>query len=571
MSPLFRDIDTGALDPQTMRIEGGLYRQLRWIVALRMLTITSIVLAYFLYQLTASADGFGYDTVYTAAGIGYVACLLYLVLLGARRPRAETQAYVQFVGDLFLITGLVYHFFDGTSSPFSILYLVVITLASVILRRRAGMQIATLAWILYALVALAVVRGWAQPPGLELAANPPLGRLAYYLAIHLLGFYAIAHLTSRLAQNVAQAEQALRRKGRHLAELRVAYRDVIESIPSGLVTANEVGILTSANAAAQLILDRTSVDLIGRPVYELGIFGAEEWSGLRDNAHLGERNRRETQYRTDSGDEITIGYSVSPLTGGSREPAGYILIFQDLSEWQSLQERVRLQERMAAVGQMASGLAHEIGNPLAAISGSVQMLSGQMPESSSERKLLEIIHKESQRLDRTIKGFLKFAKPNEASSTRFNVTALVAENVELLRNSGEIDRRHEIRLELAPEPISLLGDPDQISQIFWNLVRNAVRAMEDGGVLEVAGRAVEDRFQLDVRDSGRGMTAEQKDRVFHPFRSYFDGGSGIGMAIVYRIVEEHGGEIQIESAPGEGTRVRITLPGAVPETESLSA
>lgn len=560
--------NTGQLEPRNTRLELVLRRQLGWVIGLRLLAVTSIVVPYFLLQFTASADGLAFAYLYRAAGAVYAASLIYLVLQLLRRPGPKTQAYIQFVGDLVLITGLVYYF-GGTASPFSILYLIVITLASVLLRRRAGIHVASLAWLMYAAVALAIVRGWVHPPGLDPNTDLTFWRFAYYLAIHFVGFYAVAFMTSQLAQNVAQAERALRQKGERLAELRVAYRDVIESIPSGLVTTDPTGFITSANAAAQFILEKPAIELINRPIFDLGLFDQENWQKLRVQAEHG-RERLETPYR--AGDrELMIGYSLSPLTQSEAEPSGYILIFQDLSEWKKLQEEMRLQERMAAVGQMASGLAHEIGNPLAAISGSVQMLSSSVSEQTPQRKLLDIILKESQRLDRTIKGFLRFAKPKEASNVRFDVGALVSENVELLRNSPEVYPGHRIELELQQTSVSLVGDPDQISQIFWNLVRNSLRAMPDGGLLRVLGRLEEDRFQLDVVDTGRGMTAEEKARMFHPFRSYFDGGSGIGMAIVYRIVEEHGGEVRVDSKPGEGTRVRVELPGAIAEVTPLPA
>jgi two-component system sensor histidine kinase PilS (NtrC family) len=215
---------------------------------------------------------------------------------------------------------------------------------------------------------------------------------------------------------------------------------------------------------------------------------------------------------------------------------------------------------MAAVGELAAGLAHEVGNPLAAISGSAQMLSHAAAANESHRKLFEIILKESQRLDRTIKGFLRFARPKERSTERFDVAALLAENTELLRNSPEAGAGRRIELELVPPHAVLVGDRDQISQIFWNLTQNALRAMPDGGRLVIRGELGSRNYRLEFRDDGRGMTEEQRARLFHPFRSFFDQGTGIGMAIVYRIVHEHGGRIEVDSSPGAGTRVRVELP-----------
>ncbi|HSG66170.1 MAG TPA: ATP-binding protein, partial [Gammaproteobacteria bacterium] len=170
---------------------------------------------------------------------------------------------------------------------------------------------------------------------------------------------------------------------------------------------------------------------------------------------------------------------------------------------------------------------------------------------------------ESQRLDRTIQGFLRFARPRERSVSRFDVAALAEEHCALLRNSDEASDRHEIAVDLDPPHAQIQGDRDQISQILWNLSRNALRAMPEGGRLVIRGRLDGDAYALEIEDSGRGMTEAQRQRLFQPFRSFFDAGTGIGMAIVYRIVQEHRGRIDVDSAPGRGTTIRVRLPTGV--------
>jgi two-component system sensor histidine kinase PilS (NtrC family) len=229
---------------------------------------------------------------------------------------------------------------------------------------------------------------------------------------------------------------------------------------------------------------------------------------------------------------------------------------------------VRLKDRLAAVGQLASGIAHEVGNPLAAISGSVQMLSSSLDGDTSEKKLLNIILKESQRLDRTIKSFLQFARPKERSNVRFDIAKLLSENLDLLRNSSEVSTGHQLTLDLEPSSVFLIADSDQVSQIFWNLARNALRAMPDGGTLHIQGMLRDTDYVFRFTDTGRGMAEKEQESLFHPFHSFFDGGSGIGMAIVYRIVEEHGGKLAVESAEGKGTTITVALPVA-PSTMPL--
>jgi two-component system sensor histidine kinase PilS (NtrC family) len=236
-----------------------------------------------------------------------------------------------------------------------------------------------------------------------------------------------------------------------------------------------------------------------------------------------------------------------------------------------MQEELRIKDRMVAVGELAAGLAHEVGNPLAAISGSVQMLSGSLQGDAAQRKLLEILLKESHRLDRTIKGFLRFARPRERTSVSFDVARLLAENVELLKNSEEVSNGHRLEVDFDPPSARLFADPDQVSQIFWNLARNALRAMPEGGVLRVVGRLQGDWYRLRVIDTGRGMSEDQRTNLFHPFQSFFDGGTGIGMAIVYRIVQDHGGRLQVDSRPGAGTTITVELPTAGASVTLVSA
>jgi two-component system sensor histidine kinase PilS (NtrC family) len=388
--------------------------------------------------------------------------------------------------------------------------------------------------------------------------------------VHLFGFYAVALLTSYLAENVRRAEAELEEKRGSLANLEAFHRDIVQSVSTGIVTTDLDGVVTALNRAALEILDRDELELLGQPIESLGLFDRAGWLQLaRHFDTSGRATREEGEIRR--GDRVVpVGYSLSGLTDADRIASGTILVFQDLTPWRRLQEELRLKDRMAAVGELAAGIAHEVGNPLAAISGSVQLLSRSLPESDAERKLLDIILRESQRLDRTIKGFLRFARPRERSTESFDVAALLSENTALLRNSEEATGRHRFELQLDPPSAVMVGDRDQISQIFWNLAQNALRAMPGGGTLTVRGSLAAGHYRLEFRDTGRGMTEEQRARLFQPFQSFFDGGTGIGMAIVYRIVQEHGGRVAVDSRPGGGTAIAVELPLRAAAREALA-
>jgi len=557
-----------------------LSRQLRWYIVLRLVAVIAAVVPYGLVLLQgASAEVRPAETplvgppppaptaeavaarvqdsgpvephvVFILLGFTCGATLVYIALLRVLRGRPEVQAYIQFFGDLILVTGLVY-FLGGITSAFSLLYLVVIAVASALLRREAGLTVASTANVLYvALILYLYNRG----PG-----ESSVFRVSYNLAVHCVGFYAVALLTSYLARSARRAEQELVKKSEHLADLQVMHSDIVQSINSGLITTDLDGVVALVNLAGLTILARPEEDLVGRPIQESGLFSSRQWGELTAASEQRGRLRSEVEVQR-GGDTAFIGFSISQLNEANGRHGGYIVIFQDLTHWRKLREELRLKDRMAAVGEMAAGLAHEIGNPLAAISGSVQMLAGSAGNEAAQRRLVEILLKESQRLDRTIKGFLRFARPRERSNVPFDIARLLAENFELLKNSDEVSDRHTLEIDLDPPTARLLGDPDQVSQIFWNLARNALRAMPEGGSLRVAGRLGENSYLFRVIDTGRGMSEEQRANLFHPFRSFFDGGTGIGMAIVYRIVQEHGGRLHVDSRPGGGTTITVELP-----------
>jgi len=542
----------------------SLRRQLLWYIILRLVVIFSIAAVFGLFYLaggggTTPEEPLRFLVLLT--GFTGAATLVHLTLFRFLSERLAVQAYVQFFGDLALITYLIFRF--GVDNPFSPLYLVVIITASAILGQRAGILVASVSYLLYA--GFQVSLTFESLPWLPVAHVPQQwGDLffIYRLLIHLVGFLATALLSAQLRMRAREAEHALAEQSEDLADLRVVYQDVVESIPSGICTTDVAGRITMLNRTGRQILELADQDLFGRPIHEPLLFTEEQWGEMTlSTTHSGLRLRSELSLER-NGERIFIGFTISRLTDSDGDHQGYIVIFQDLTQWRKLEEEVRLKDRMAAVGELAAGLAHEIGNPLAAISGSVQMLSGSTSASVSDRKLLAILFKESQRLDRTIKGFLRFARPRERSSVHFDIAALLAENVELLSNSPELSEDHEVVLHLEPTTATLTGDPDQITQIFWNLARNALKAMPEGGRLTLHGRIAGDVYRLSFTDTGRGMTDEERANLFHPFQSFFDTGTGIGMAIVYRIVEEHGGNLSVESAPGRGSTITVELPAA---------
>ena len=281
----------------------------------------------------------------------------------------------------------------------------------------------------------------------------------------------------------------------------------------------------------------------------------------------GARRLEFTFKRADRRQPIQIGLGASHLQtpGGS---AGVLVTFQDVTDVKRLEHESRIQSRLAAVGEMAAGIAHEIRNPLASMSGSIQILRQELPLSSEQEQLMDIVLRESERLNTTIRSFLAYARPQRFAIARLDLRRALNDTALLLRNSAEVREGHTVDLDLPASELWYEADEGQIKQIVWNLATNGLRAMPNGGKLVVKGEyaSLFDGVVVSVRDEGIGIPPEDIDGLFQPFHGTFAKGSGLGLAIVHRIVSDYSGSIDIASRQGEGTTVSVLLPAraAVP-------
>jgi two-component system sensor histidine kinase PilS (NtrC family) len=242
---------------------------------------------------------------------------------------------------------------------------------------------------------------------------------------------------------------------------------------------------------------------------------------------------------------------------------GYVVSFQNLTDIKRLEEELRIKDRMAAIGRMAAGLAHEIRNPLAAMRGSVEILRSHLVLGGADARLLDILIRESDRLNKFVEEFLDFAKPTRCVRQSLDLAPLLQDSVTLLKNSPAVLERHRVELCLASGQILIDGNADRLKQVFWNLAQNALRAMPAGGTLQISARNEEDGGgQIVFEDNGAGMSEEEKTQLFQPLHSRFAGGTGLGLSIIFQIVEDHQGKIRFESEKGRGTRVTLYLPPA---------
>jgi two-component system sensor histidine kinase PilS (NtrC family) len=310
------------------------------------------------------------------------------------------------------------------------------------------------------------------------------------------------------------------------------------------------------NPAGERILGFSDVnDVLGHSTERVMPLEEQDWDTLRVRARSWPVERLTG---TLEGTETRLGLSVGPLRDYAASVVGFIVNFQDLTELEIETERRRMQERMAAVGEMASRMAHEIKNPLASISGSAQMLAHLDDTDEANSRLLRIVVDESRRLSHILDDFLNFARPHQATHKPCNLSLMLQDCVDLLRRSPECRDHHRLELD-AVEDLVIRGEEHLLRQLFWNLSRNALQAMPEGGDLVITAKRRGPVAVLSWTDTGIGMDEEIRLRAFEPFVTSHSEGTGLGLAVVYAAVEDHGGTIAIDSAPGAGTTVTVEL------------
>jgi two-component system sensor histidine kinase PilS (NtrC family) len=545
--------------------ERDLRRKLFWLIAIRV-GISSLLLGSAVFVQLTSPGTLPGGALFLLIGLTYALNILWtLALKWAERNRWIVD--IQLACDAFIVSGFI-AVTGGITSYFAALYVLPIAAASSIQFRRGGMMIATLSALLYLGIVLTQYFGLADLLGVPFPAHqatlPPVRIVAYTTGLNVFLFFSIAFLSGSLADRLQRAGARLERASSEIADLQAFNQHVIDSLSSGLATTDRQGRILTFNRAAEAITGHPAVSVVGRrleEVLELPSSVANDLGRLSDPL----RGRRiETSFVTGDGRQIDLGFTATPLQipGGN---AGLLFAFQDVTDIKKLERDARLRQRLAAVGEMAAGIAHEIRNPLASMSGSIQILRQELPLTEEQAQLMDIVLRESERLNDTIRSFLDYARPQRFSIARLDVRRVLNDAALLLRNSSEVLDGHIIDVRVPATEVSFEADENQIRQIVWNLATNGLRAMRNGGRLTLGahiepGDGSHDAVVLEVCDDGVGIPAEELDAIFQPFRGTFSKGTGLGLAIVYRIVSDYGGEIHVRSTPGKGTTVSVRLP-----------
>src|SRR5262245_1519709 len=541
-----------------------LRRKVAWLITVRAI-IGSALLGSATFMHVAAPAHISVDPFFLLIGLLYALTIVYAVLLKQVDER-RWLIDLQLVGDAVIVSVFIY-FTGGAASYFASLYALPIAAGSVVRFRRGALLVAMLSAVLYVQIVASqympatsvMSHGWMSSQSVDL----PQTSVALFISVlNVLGFFAIALLSGSLAEGVRTTGVKLEKASSQIADLQALNQHVIDSLSSGLATTDvELRILTF-NRGAEAITGVPFRSAVGRRVDEVLQLSWPTIEEIRHDLRIVGTRRHEFMYHQTGGrGDIEIGLGVAHLeTPGGR--AGYLFTFQDVTTIKKLERDAAIQQRLAAIGQMAAGIAHEIRNPLASMSGSIQILREDLPLTSEQEQLMDIVLRESDRLNTTIRSFLDYARPQRFAVKRFDIRRALSDTALLLRNSSDLHERHAIVVDVPESEVWYDADEGQIKQIVWNLATNGLRAMPDGGRLQLGAAAEPSAgwIVLTVIDEGAGIPQREISELFQPFRGSFAKGSGLGLAIVHRIVADYNGTIEFRSEAGKGTTVAVRLP-----------
>lgn len=530
-------------------------RRLQWILIGRVAVATILLGAtlYFGGAHKIREGGFTPTFLLILTSLIYTSSIVFGIWL-LKQGSLRAIAAGMMALDLVLITGLVY-LTGGAGSIFSTLYGVAILMSAMTLGPIAAYVTAASSLTCHLALGVGLAVGRIPSP-----PDQPLGQyvlstgdLSYALLSNMIGIAVVALLAAGLASRLQSTGGRLLAAQQSAARLARLNDDIVRSIASGLITADTEDRILGINPAAREMLHDLQGELIGRPLAAV-LADADEYRS-------GERTRRaDSIARRPDGTEFPIGYSISSLVDIEGQHTGKLLVFQDLTEIRELRDKAEQAERLAVLGRLAVGLAHEIRNPLSSISGSVDLVRDNPDINEQDGRLLGIVVGEVERLNELVTTMLQVGRPSHIHPAPTDLRPVIRDVVTVAQADASMRRSLRIKTRLPDEPVRASIDPDRMRQVVWNLVKNAIQASPVGGTIEVAlGFTDKERVFLEVSDEGSGIEEQQKKHLFDMFYSGKTYGIGLGLAFVKQIADQHGATIEVGDRTGGGTRFRMLL------------
>jgi two-component system sensor histidine kinase PilS (NtrC family) len=549
-------------------------KRLQWLMLCRVMVASFFLGIAIIAQLQRSESYLAPHLIYLyglTAGV-FVLTFIY-ASLSYKIIKLNLFCYSQIMLDILLITALLF-ITGGINSIFPFMYSISIISASILLYRSGSLLAATGASFCYSLLVSFQYFGIIHP--LQIPAFIARGYseepLVYPVIVNITAFYLVALLSSFVSEQARKSRLQLKEKQIDIKTLEALNENIIQSINSGLLTLDAEGKIITFNKAAEQITGLTQAQVYQRHIAE--IFGDSikpyQITGRQTNGSI--PVRFEAPVTKADGKVLQLGISSSILKNGTGQEIGNILAFQDLTLLKEMEEHVKRMDRLAAIGRLAAGIAHEVRNPLASIRGSVQVLQKNLLLSDSDKRLMDIVLRESDNLNGLISNFIQKKEPIQFKT-------LVEETLQLFHNSAECRGNITISQNIS-EDIYFKADPQQFKQVIWNLLINAAQAINDdrgeitltahytaGGLTAARefnpaalGACPKTKVEIIVRDSGCGIGESEQDKIFEPFYTTKERGTGLGLSIVYRIIEELGGTISVDSSTGHGASFIICIP-----------
>ena len=536
--------------------------RLKVLIIVRVVVLTFLLaFTYFLstlkeyFQLPADTLRLIYTVVITM----YFLSVVYALLL-RKAKYDQLNIYTQLIADIALVSLLVY-LTGYIDSNYSLLYTLVIIYSAIFLGRKGTLAIASLSSISFILILeleyFNIATGFYDMGRQQVIKA---GDVSLRIAVHVISFYIVAFLASFVVEQEKKTRTLLEEKESAFDQLDVLFRSIIESVETGVMTTNLRGRIKTFNKAAQSITGRALGDVANRPIGDV----FPEFGPFFEQGAQTSHSRKEVQITTRVGLDVHLGCSVSPLKDRHGRHIGSILIFQDLTEIKRMEESLEKSRKLALIGEMAAGLAHEMRNPLASITGSIELLSQGAQLEETDRQLMQIIMRSKVRLENFVRDFLMLARPLPAARQLIDVAEVAAEVMDNIRMSSDWKEGLSLTNNIQ-EGIQVWANREQIVQIIFNLLANALQAVSGGGNIHLEIRPGEaennkNYIMIKVSDDGCGIEEKDMNNILEPFYTNKEKGTGLGLAIVSRIVDGYGGRLKIESLVGQGTQATVWIP-----------